>query len=81
MRLLPAGGRVALLLETDDVYMTVFLPDKVIGKIKIGDEAQIALDALKGTLPAYISFVSPKNRSSLQNMSRRKTSVTSSSIV
>ena len=58
---LPAGGRVALLLETDDVYMTVFLPDKVIGKIKIGDEAQIALDALKGTLPAYISFVSPES--------------------
>ena len=39
---LPAGGRVALLLETDDVYITVFLPDKVIGKIKIGDEARIA---------------------------------------
>ena len=58
---LPAGGRVALLLETDDVYMTVFLPDKVIGKIKIGDEARIALDALKGTLPAYISFVSPES--------------------
>jgi HlyD family secretion protein len=57
---LPAGGRIALLLETDDVYMTVFLPDKVVGKTKMGDEARILLDAFKEPLPAYISFVSPE---------------------
>ena len=58
---LPAGGRVALLLETDDVYMTVFLPDKVVGKIKMGDDARVLLDAFKEPLPAYISFVSPES--------------------
>ena len=58
---LPAGGRVALLLEMDDVYMTVFLPEKAVGKIKIGDEARIVVDAFKGTLPAFISFVSPES--------------------
>ena len=58
---LPAGGRVALVLQTDDVYLTLFLPDKVVGSIRIGDEARIVLDALKATLPAYISFVSPES--------------------
>jgi HlyD family secretion protein len=55
---LPAGGRIASLLESDNVYMTVFLPSGVAGKIKIGDEARITLDAFGGpALPAKISFV------------------------
>ncbi len=58
---LPSGGRIALLLETDDVYMTVFLPDKVLGNLKMGDDARIMLDAFKEPLPAYISFVSPES--------------------
>jgi HlyD family secretion protein len=58
---LPAGGRVALVLQTDDLYMTVFLPDKVVGAIKIGDEARIVLDAFDRPLPAHISFVSPES--------------------
>lgn len=55
---LPSGGRVAALLDFNDVHMTAFLPAKVAGKLKIGDEARIVLDALKGVLPAYVSFVS-----------------------
>ncbi|MFZ4550907.1 MAG: HlyD family secretion protein [Aquabacterium sp.] len=55
---LPSGGRVATLLNTSDVHMTVFLPTAVIGKLKVGDEARIVLDALPGyTFPARISFV------------------------
>lgn len=56
---LPAGGRIASLLETDDVYMTVFLPSAIAGKVKIGDEARVVLDAFNGpALPALVSFVS-----------------------
>ncbi len=55
---LPAGGRIASLLESDDVFMTIFLPSGVAGKLKIGDEARIAPDAFDGpALPAKISFV------------------------
>jgi HlyD family secretion protein len=55
---LPAGGRIASLLESDNVYMTVFFPSGVAGKIRIGDEARITLDAFEGpALPAKISFV------------------------
>ena len=38
---LPSGGRIASLLETDDVYITVFFLSKVAGKLKIGDEARV----------------------------------------
>jgi HlyD family secretion protein len=59
---LAAGGRVATLLDPTDVYMTVFLGTDVAGKLKIGDEARIVLDAFRGRppIPAFVSFVSPE---------------------
>jgi HlyD family secretion protein len=57
---LPAGGRVALLLVTADVYMTIFLPSEAVSKLTIGDEARIAIGVSESLIiPAYISFVSP----------------------
>jgi len=59
---LPPGGRVATLLDPSDVYMTVFLGTDVAGKLKIGDEARIVLDAFRGRapIPAFVSFISPE---------------------
>ena len=59
---LQAGGRVATLLDPTDVYMTVFLGMDAAGKLKIGDEARIVLDAFRGRapIPAFVSFVSPE---------------------
>jgi HlyD family secretion protein len=58
---LPAGGRIASLLQPDDVYITVFFASAVAGKLKIGDEARIVLDTFDGAeLPANVSFVSPE---------------------
>jgi HlyD family secretion protein len=59
---LPAGGRVATLLDPTDVYMTVFLGTDAAGKLKIGDEARIVLDAFRGRppIPAFVSFISPE---------------------
>lgn len=55
---IPSGGRVATLLNTADVYMTVFLPTSVSGKLKLGDEARIVLDAApQFVIPAKVSFV------------------------
>ena len=55
---LPSGGRIASLLQTDDVYMTVFFPMAVAGRLTIRDEARIALDTFEGPpLAATISFV------------------------
>ncbi len=55
---IPAGGRVATLLDTAHVHMTIFLPTKVAGQLRVGDEARIVLDAApQMPLPAKVSFV------------------------
>jgi len=55
---LAAGGRVMNLLDVSDVYMTFFLPTEDAGKLALGAEARIVLDALPDyVIPAKISFV------------------------
>ena len=55
---LSAGGRVLNLVDLTDVYMTFFLPVDTAGKISIGADARILLDALPNEpIPAKISFV------------------------
>jgi HlyD family secretion protein len=55
---LSAGGRVLAILDITDVYMTFFLPETVAGKVAIGAEARLVLDAApQYVIPAKISFV------------------------
>lgn len=55
---LGAGGRVLNLVDLADVYMTFFLPETVAGRVAIGTEARIILDAAPElVIPAHISFV------------------------
>lgn len=57
---LTAGGRVFSLVDLSDVYMYVFLPEKVTGKVKLGSEARIVVDAAADyPIRAYVSYVSP----------------------
>src|SRR6185503_3797256 len=54
------GGRVFSIADLSDVYMYVFLPESVTGKVKIGSEARIVLDAApQYPIRAIVSFVSP----------------------
>jgi HlyD family secretion protein len=56
---LPSGGRVVTLLDLTDVYMTIFLPTAQIGRLLIGNEARIVLDAVPDyVIPARVSFIS-----------------------
>jgi HlyD family secretion protein len=55
---LPAGGKVLTLLDLTDVYMTIFLPTAKVGRVLVGSEARIILDAISQyVIPAQISFV------------------------
>lgn len=57
---LPAGGKVLTLVDLSDVYMYVFLPEPVAGKVALGSEARIVLDAApQYPVRAYVSYVSP----------------------
>jgi len=58
---LPAGGKAFTVLDLTDAYMTIFLPTIQAGRLRIGDEARIVLDAIpEYVIPAKISFVSPE---------------------
>jgi HlyD family secretion protein len=55
---LGAGGKVLNLVDLSDVYMTFFLPTKAVGRLALGSEARIVLDAApQYVIPARISFV------------------------
>src|SRR5262249_28817630 len=53
-----AGGRVVNMVDLSDVTMTFFLPATAAGRVGIGSEARIVLDAIPDhPIPAKISFV------------------------
>lgn len=55
---LGAGGKVLNLIDLHDVYMTFFLPEAAAGRVNLGAEVRILLDALPGkAVPAKITFV------------------------
>jgi len=55
---LGAGGKVLSLLDLTDVYMTFFLPETVAGRVALGAEVRIVLDAAPAAvIPAKVSFV------------------------
>jgi HlyD family secretion protein len=52
------GGKVLNLVDLSDVYMTFFLPEPVAGKLALGSEVRIVLDAAPQlVIPARVSFV------------------------
>lgn len=54
-----AGGRVLSLVDLSDVYMTFFLPTAAAGKVPLGTEVRLVLDAApQYVIPAAVSFVS-----------------------
>jgi HlyD family secretion protein len=55
---LASGGRVVTLLDLTDVFMTIFLPTAQVGRVNIGSDARIILDAVQEfIIPAKVSFV------------------------
>ncbi|ABE48439.1 HlyD family secretion protein [Methylobacillus flagellatus] len=55
---LAGGGKVLNLVDLSDVYMTFFLPQAAAGRLAMGEDARIILDAApQYVIPATISFV------------------------
>ncbi len=55
---LGAGGKVLNLVDLSDVYMTFFLPEQAAGRVALGTEVHIVLDAApQYVIPASVSFV------------------------
>ena len=55
---LAGGGKVLNMVDLSDVYMTFFLPETVAGRVALGTEVRIVLDAApQFVIPARVSFV------------------------
>ena len=55
---LPAGGKVLNMIDLNDVYMTFFLPTDWAGRVKLGAEVRLVLDAApQFVIPAKVTFV------------------------
>ncbi len=55
---LGGGGKVLNMVDLGDVYMTFFLPETLAGRVALGSEARIVLDAApQYVVPARVSFV------------------------
>jgi HlyD family secretion protein len=51
---------VVSLVNPRDVYLTIFLPAAVAGRLRLGDEARIMPEGFTQAIPARVSFVSPE---------------------
>jgi HlyD family secretion protein len=56
--MLQSGGKVMNMVDLNDVYMTFFLPTDWAGRVKVGAEARIVLDAApQYVIPAKVTYV------------------------
>ncbi len=55
---LAAGGKVLNVVDLSDVYLTFFLPETAAGKVALGSEVRVVLDAApEFVIPATVSYV------------------------
>ena len=55
---LGGGGRVLSMVDLSDVYMTFFLPETAAGRVAMGSETRLVLDAApQFVIPAKVTFV------------------------
>ena len=55
---LGAGGKLLNLVDLTDVYMTFFLPERLAGRVALGSEVRLVIDAVpQYVIPAKVSFV------------------------
>lgn len=55
---LPAGGKVLNLVDLSNVYMTFFLPTREAGRVAIGQEVRLVIDAVPHyVFPSQVSYV------------------------
>ena len=60
---LPPGGKIATVIDLSDIYTTIYLPGPQAGRLKIGDDARVVVDAYpEYVFPASVSFVAPESQ-------------------
>lgn len=56
--MLGPNGRIFIMYNPDELYMTIYMPSEKAGKVKLGEKAFVKLDAYSNkTFPAKVTFV------------------------
>src|SRR5262249_47938896 len=55
--LLPANTTVAKLLETDQLYVVVYVPQSLIGRVHLGQDAEVRVDAFDNPFHAKVEQI------------------------
>lgn len=67
------GAAVATIINTDDLYVNVYIPEKELPKIKLGQKAEIIIDAYPGKpYPGAVSYISSKAEFTPKNLQTKE---------
>jgi len=56
----PAGKAVAVLLPAGNIKVRFFAPEELVGRLSLGQEAQVLVDGVSELVPVRISYISPQ---------------------
>ena len=48
--LIPPNTPVATLLEADQIYVRIYIPETIIGRVKVGEKAEVRVDSFPKTV-------------------------------
>jgi HlyD family secretion protein len=67
------GSTVVTLSELDSVYVMIYLTEKEIGRVRLGDAADVGIDAFPGrAFPGRVTYISPEAEFTPKNVQTKE---------
>ncbi len=71
--LVSSGSTVVTLSELDSVYVMIYLTEKEMGRVRLGDTAEVVIDAFPGRgFPGRITYISPEAEFTPKNIQTKE---------
>jgi membrane fusion protein YbhG len=71
--LVAPGSAVVTLAELDNVYVMIYLTEKDMGRVRLGDPADVAIDAFPGrAFPGKVTYISPEAEFTPKNVQTKE---------
>jgi HlyD family secretion protein len=71
--LVSPGMPIAVITNLDTVYLTIFVPETKLGKVKLGQNAQVSVDSFPGrTFNGKVTYISPEAEFTPKNIQTKE---------
>jgi HlyD family secretion protein len=71
--LVSLGSTVATIVELDNVYVMIYVTEKELGRVKLGDAAEITIDTFPDrTFPGIVTYISPEAEFTPKNVQTKE---------